>query len=69
MYYDEIPADSKEAAAEFFVDHMREDVSLIRVVFVRPNEGGVREYSRRPDSPTPFRPLVARRKIDKDENV
>ena len=69
MYYDEIPADSKEAAAEFFIDHMREDVSLIRVVFVRPNEGGVREYSRRPDSPTPFRPLVARRKIDKDENV
>jgi hypothetical protein len=69
MYYDELPAESKAAAAEYFIDHKRDDVSLIRVEFVGPNEGGVREYSHRPDSPSPFRPLVARRRLDKDDNA
>ena len=26
MYYDEIPADSKEKADEYFIDHKRDDV-------------------------------------------
>jgi hypothetical protein len=69
MYYDEVPADSKEEAALYFIDHKRDDVSLVRVVLVGPNEGGVREFSRRPDSPSPYRPLTARRRLDKDEDV
>lgn len=67
MYYDEIPAESKEEAAEFFIDHMRDDVMLVRVEFVRPNNGGVRELSHSPDSPFP--PLIARRRMDKDEDA
>lgn len=67
MYYDELPGESKEAAAEYFIDHMRDDVSLVRVEFVGPNEGGVRELTRSPDSP--FSPLVARRRLDKDEDA
>jgi hypothetical protein len=69
MYYDELPAESKEDAAEYFIDHMRDDVMLVKIVLVGPNEGGVREYSHRPDSPSPFKPLVARRRLDKDENA
>jgi hypothetical protein len=69
MYYDELPAESKEDAAEYFIDHMRDDVMLIRIELVGPNEGGVREYSHRPDSPLPFKPLVARRRLDKDDNA
>jgi hypothetical protein len=67
MYYDEIPADSKEEAAGFFIDHKRDDVTLLRVEFVRPNEGGVRELAHSPDSP--FDPLMARRRTDVDEDV
>jgi hypothetical protein len=67
MYYDELPAESKEAAAEFFIDHMRDDVMLVRVEFVGPNEGGVREFAHSPNSP--FSPLQARRRLDKDDNA
>lgn len=67
MYYDEIPADSKEEAAEYFIDHKRDDVSLVRVELVGPNEGGVREYAHSPLSP--FDPLRARRRLDKDEDA
>ena len=67
MYYDELPADSKEAAAEFFIDHKRDDVSLVKVELVGPNEGGVRELVVSPDSP--FSPLMARRRLDKDEDA
>jgi hypothetical protein len=67
MYYDELPAESKEAAAEFFIDHMRDDVALMRVELVGPNEGGVRELARSPDAP--FSPLVARRKPGTDDNA
>src|SRR5712671_5280764 len=66
LYYDELPAESKEEAAEYFIDHMRDDVSLVRVELVGPNEGGVREFTHSPDSP--FSPLVARRRLDKDED-
>jgi hypothetical protein len=67
MYYDELPAESKDEAAEYFIDHMRDDVSLVRVELVGPNEGGVREFAHSPDSP--FSPLKARRRLDKDEDA
>src|SRR3954454_22284710 len=67
MYYDELPACSKEEAAEYFIDHMRDDVSLVRVELVAPDEPGVREYSYSPYSP--FRPSKARRTLDKDEDA
>lgn len=67
MYYDEIPAESKEDAAEYFIDNQRDDVQLVRVVYVGPNEGGVRETTGSPDSP--FRPLMARRRWDREEDA
>jgi hypothetical protein len=67
MYYDELSTGSKEEAAEYFIDHMRDDVSLVRVEVVGPDDGGVREPARSPVSP--FGPLKARRRIDRDENA
>ncbi len=67
MYYDELPATSKEEAAEYFIDHMRDDVALVRIELVGPDEPGVREYAHSPDSP--FSPLKARRRLDKDEDA
>jgi len=67
MYYDELPADSKEEAAEYFIDHKHDDISLVRVVLVGPNEGGVREYAHSPFSP--FDPLQARRRTEIDEDA
>jgi len=67
MYYDEVPADSKEEAVEYFIDHKRDDVSLVRVELVGPNEGGVREFVVSPNSP--FSPLIARRRMDIDEDA
>lgn len=67
MYYDEIPGESKEEAAEYFIDHKRDDVSLVRVELVGPNEGGVRELARSPYSP--FDPLRARCRTDIDEDA
>jgi hypothetical protein len=67
MYYDELPADSKETAAEYFIDHKRDDVSLVRVELIGPDDGGVRVFARLPISP--FGPLMARRRLDKDEDA
>ena len=67
MYYDEIPGESRDDATEFFIDHKRDDVKLIRVVYVGPNEGGVREPAHSPY--LPFSPLMARRNPDTDEDV
>lgn len=67
MYYDQLPAASKEEAAEYFIDHMRDDVALVRVELVGPDEPGVREYAHSPVSP--FGPLKARRRLDKDEDA
>ena len=67
MYYDEIPAESKEEAAEYFIDHKRDDVSLVRVELVGPNQGGVRELAYSPYSP--FDPLKACRRMDADEDA
>lgn len=66
-YYDEIPAESQDEVREFFIGHKRDDVRLIRVKDVRPNEGGVREPADSPDSP--FSPLTARRNPDTDEDI
>ena len=67
MYYNEIPAESKEEAAKYFIDHKRDDVALVRVELVGPNEGDVREFAHSPYSP--FSPLMARRKLDKAEDA
>ncbi|HXC34645.1 MAG TPA: hypothetical protein VNV43_02155 [Candidatus Acidoferrales bacterium] len=67
MYYYQIPAESKEEAAEFFIDHNRDDVTLVRIEYVGPNQGGVRELAHSPYSP--FDPLRARRRMDKDEDA
>ena len=67
MYYDELTAASQEEAAGYFIDHMRDDVSLVRVELVGPDEPGTREYAHSPVSP--FRPLMARRRLDKDEDA
>ena len=67
MYYDELPASSKEEAAEYFIDHKRDDVTLVRVELVGPDDSGVRECAHSPVSP--FSPLRARRRLDKDEDA
>ncbi len=67
MYYDELTADSQEAAAGYFIDHMRDDISLVRVELVGPDEPGAREYAHSPVSP--FGPLQARRRLDRDEDA
>ena len=67
MYYDELPATSKEEAAEYFIDHKRGDVDLVRVEIVGPDDAGAREYAHSPVSP--FGPLMARRRLDKDEDA
>lgn len=67
LYYDEFPADSKDDAAEYFNDHKRDDVTLVRVERVRPDDNAVRELACSPISP--FSPLMARRRMDKDEDA
>ena len=67
MYYDELPAASQDEAAGYFIDHCRDDVSLVRVELVGPDEPGTREYAHSPVSP--FGPLRARRRMDKDEDA
>ncbi len=67
MYYDELSAGSKEEAADYFIDHKRDDVDLIRVVLIGPDDAGVREFAHSPLSP--FDPLRARRKTDADEDA
>ena len=42
MYYDEVTAASKEQAAEYFVEHKRDDVALVRVDLVGPEDCGFR---------------------------
>ncbi len=51
MYYDELPAGSMEEAAEYFIDHKRDDVSLVRVELVGTDEPGTREYAHSPVFP------------------
>ncbi len=67
MYYDELSAESQDEAAAYFIDNCRDDVSLVRVELVGPDEGGAREFARSPISP--FDPLMARRRTDIDEDA
>jgi hypothetical protein len=67
LYYDEFPADSRGDAAEYFDEHKRDDVTLVRVERVRPDDSGVRELASSPVSP--FNPLTARRRMDRDEDA
>jgi hypothetical protein len=67
MYYDELPAESMVEAADYFIDHKRDDVTLVRIEMVGPDEPGVRQDARSPWSP--FDPLMARRRLDADEDA
>jgi hypothetical protein len=67
MYYDELSAGSMEEAADYFIDQKRDDVALVRVELVGPDEPGTREYAHSPISP--FSPLKARRRLDADEDA
>lgn len=67
MYYDELTAESLDKAAAYFIAHKRDDVELIRVELIGPDDGGTREPARTPLSP--FDPLNARRRLDKDDNA
>jgi hypothetical protein len=67
VYLDEYAAASRVEAVDYFNDHRRPDVSLVAVELVGPDEGGVREFAHAPDSP--FSPLMARRRAEKDENA
>lgn len=67
MYYDELSAASKDEAANYFVGHKRDDVALVRVELVRPDENGLRETARSPL--IPFSPLMARRRLDRDQDA
>jgi hypothetical protein len=67
MYYDELSAESQEEAAGYFIDNCRDDVSLVRVELVGPDDCGTREYANSPV--LPFDPLKARRRTDVDEDA
>ena len=60
------PPVQKEAAA-YFNEHKRDDVFLVRVELIGPDDGGVREPARSPV--LPFNPLKARRRLDRDEDA
>jgi len=67
LYVDELSAASKVECVDYFNDHKRSDVTLVRVELVGPDEGGVREFAHSPNSP--FSPLMARRRLDMDEDA
>ena len=67
MYYDEVPATSMIEASDYFNDNKRDDVSLVRVEVIGPDDDAVREPNYSPIKP--FGPLVARRRLDKDEDA
>lgn len=67
MYYDEVHAESKSAAAAYFNEHKRDEVTLVRVELIGPDEGGVRMPVQNPILPMP--PLVGRRRLDIDDNA
>ena len=58
VYYDEITAGSQEEAAGYFIDHCRDDVTLVRVELVGPDDGGTREYAHSPVSRRNHRPRM-----------
>jgi len=64
LYYDEVPADSKDEAIAYFVEHQRGDIVLVRVDLVGPNDGSVQDVVVPPSQP--FSPLSARSRLDAD---
>jgi len=67
MYYDELSAASKSEAADYFNSHKRDDVDLVRVVLIGPDENGLRA---RTGSPLmPLAPLMARPRMDRDADA
>ena len=68
-YYDELSAGSEAEAAAYFIDHKRDDVDLVRVELIGPDDSGVREGVNSPSPQSPFSPLMAHRKLDEDENA
>ena len=67
MYVDELSGASAAEVADYFNNHRRPDVALIRVELVGPDEGGLREPAHSPN--LPFSPLMARRRLDADEDA
>lgn len=67
LYVDELSGASVTEVVDYFNDNRRSDVSLVRVELIGPDEGGVREFAHSPNSP--FSPLMARRRLDKDEDA
>ena len=67
MYVDEYAAASTVEAVDYFNDHKRPHVSLVRVELVGPDQGGAREAAHSPV--LPFGPLIARRQLDIDDNA
>lgn len=67
MYYDELSAGSMVEATDYFIDHKRDDVDLVRVELVGPDEPGMHVPAGSPV--TPFDPLIARRRLDRDEDA
>jgi hypothetical protein len=69
VYFDEFCAASEREAAQYFNDNKRSDVSLVRVVYLGPGDGGIGVQEIVPSPDSPFTPLTARRRLDKDENA
>ena len=67
MYYDEVAADSRDQAVDYFLYHKRDDVTLVRITLIGPNQGGVREPIGSPI--LPFAPLQARRDAATGDNA
>lgn len=65
LYYDELSAGSEVEAADYFNDHKRSDVTLVRVELIGPDDCGTREFANSPVAP--FAPQEARRRMDRDE--
>lgn len=67
MYYDEVSAGSEVEAADYFNDHKRTDVALIRVELIGPDDCGTREFAHAPVGP--FAPLKAQRRLDAEKDA
>ena len=64
---DELPAEAKAKLAQYFIDNMRDGISLVFVELVGPNEDRLPVVAHSPNSP--ICPLPARRKSDEDEHA
>ena len=58
MYYDELTAGSKDEAAAYFNEHKRDDVTLIRVELIGPDDNGVGQLAGSPVAPLTTRPMI-----------